>query len=110
MSTWDLSTGDVVRVLETVAGHIGDEDGTEGLSLHARSLETAVNDANDAAASAPIGTALQEFSGHCLGLVGYMIGRGSSGVAGAGNATRHYINGNLEMAAEAQANAGSVED
>src|SRR5690625_5140258 len=82
---------------------------TEGLTLHATSLETALNDANAAAKSWPIGTALSEFSKHCSGEVGDMIGLGASAVKGAGDATRHYANGNLEMAAEAQSNAGDID-
>ncbi|QBI52230.1 DUF6507 family protein [Streptomonospora litoralis] len=110
MSRWDLKPDEVYGVLNTVAGHIGDEEGTEGLTKHSTSLEGALQDANAAASSAPIGMALQEFSTHCSGLIGDMIGLGSSAVKGAGDATRHYANGNLEMALEAQANSGVVEE
>ncbi|MDT0304211.1 DUF6507 family protein [Streptomonospora wellingtoniae] len=107
---WDLKPEEISGVLTTVAGHIGDEEQTEGLSLHSKSLGTALDDAGAAAKSAPIGTALQEFSTHCFGLVKDMVGLGSSAVKGAGDAAMHYVNGNLDMAAEAQSNAGTVED
>lgn len=110
MTAWDLEPDQISGVLGTVAGHIGDEEATEGLSLHSKSLGTALNDANAAAKSAPIATALEEFSTHCFDMVGDMVGLGSSAVQGAGDAAMHYVNGNLEMAAEAQSNAGTVED
>ncbi|KII00507.1 hypothetical protein LP52_01425 [Streptomonospora alba] len=108
MSVWDLKPEQISGVLTTVSGHIGDEERTEGLSLHSKTLEDALDEANTAASSGPIGMALQSFSEHCFGLIGDMVDRGSSAVTGAGDATAHYVNGNLEMAAEAQSNAGTV--
>jgi hypothetical protein len=108
VSTWTVYPEEVFGVLSGVSGHIGDEDGTQGLTGHMTSLETHLNEANSAANSNPIGVALSEFAEHYFSEIGGMIGKSASAVEGAGEATMQYANGNLEMAAEAQANAGEV--
>jgi hypothetical protein len=108
MSAWNIQPQEVTTILSTVSGYVGDETGTEGLTSHMKSLETHLNEADSAAASAPIGAALSEFAAHYFGEIGDMVAISSSAVEGAGEATLHYTNGNLEMAAESQANAGEI--
>jgi len=52
--------------------------------------------------------ALAEFGEHYFTEVGGMVEKSASAVAGASEATLHYANGNLQMAADAQANAGEI--
>ncbi|GAA0987346.1 MULTISPECIES: DUF6507 family protein [Nocardiopsidaceae] len=108
MSAWNIQTGEVFGVLSGVSGHIGDEEGSQGLTSHLNSMETHLNEANSAANSDPIGVALSEFAEHYFDEVGGMVEKSASAVGGASDATLHYVNGNLQMAADAQANAGEI--
>jgi hypothetical protein len=110
MSAWNIQPQEATTILSAVSGHVGDEEGTEGLTGHMKSLETHLNEADSAAASAPIGVALGELAAHYFGEIGDMVAISSSAVAGAGEAILHYTNGNLEMAAESQAHAGEMPD
>ncbi|MDE3723290.1 MULTISPECIES: DUF6507 family protein [Nocardiopsis] len=102
MSTWNIQPAEVGAILDTVFSHIGDEEGTSGLTGDTVDLGDHLVDADTHAASAPIGQALSEFAEHYFGVLGEAIGLASGAVNGAGEATLHYVNGNLEMAAEAQ--------
>ena len=108
MSAWNIRPSEVGTILSTVSGHVGDEEGTEGLTGHLTSLEGHLADAASGAHSSPIEMALGEFAEHFFGEVGDMVAITSSAVTGAGEATMHYVNGNLDMAFDAQANAGKV--
>ncbi|WP_160050612.1 MULTISPECIES: DUF6507 family protein [unclassified Nocardiopsis] len=108
MTAWNIHPQQVFGVLSGVSEHIGDEDGTYGLTGHMTSLETHLNEANSAANSDPVGVALSEFAEHYFTEVGDMVAKSASAVEGAGEATMHYVNGNLQMAEEAQANAGEI--
>ncbi|SHI56675.1 hypothetical protein SAMN05421803_101601 [Nocardiopsis flavescens] len=108
MSTWNIRPPEVGAILGTVSGHVGDEEGTEGLTGHLTSLEGHLADAASGAHSPPIEMALGEFAGHFFAEVGDMVALTTSAVTGAGEATTHYVNGDLDMAAEAQANAGKT--
>ncbi|MCK9871339.1 DUF6507 family protein [Nocardiopsis dassonvillei] len=110
MSAWNIQVPEVFGVLQNVSGLVGDEQGTSGLSGEYMNLSTSIEDVNTAACSAPIGIALSEFASHCLGKVNDMIALSASATGGAGEATTHYVNGNLEMAEVAQANACTVPD
>ncbi|MGQ4269891.1 DUF6507 family protein [Nocardiopsis changdeensis] len=102
MSTWNIQPGEVGGVLTTVFSHIGDEEGTSGLTGNMTDLGEHLVDADTHAASGPIGQALGEFAEHYFRVLGDTVGLASRAVNGAGEATLHYVNGDLEMAAEAQ--------
>lgn len=108
MSAWNIQPPEVGAVLTTVAGYIGEEGGSEGLVGSMTSAETLLTSISEEADSAPISVALGEFAEHNFGLMGDMAGVTVSAVTGASEATTHYVNGNLTMAAEAQQNAGVV--
>jgi hypothetical protein len=110
MSAWNIQVPEVNGVLRSVSGLVGDEEGTTGLSGEYTDLGARLEEANSAASSIPISIALGEFGTHFLGIVGEMITLSASATAGAGEATMHYANGNLEMAENAQANAGTLPD
>ncbi|NKY98208.1 DUF6507 family protein [Nocardiopsis alborubida] len=108
MSKWNIQPADVGAVLTSVAGHIGEEGGSDGLVGAMTSAESLITEISTEADSAPVSVALGEFAEHNFGLMGDMAGLTVSAVTGASEATTHYFNGNTEMAAEAQANAGVV--
>ncbi|GAA1440456.1 DUF6507 family protein [Nocardiopsis tropica] len=108
MSAWNIQVSEVNGVLQNVSGLVGDEEGTTGLSGDYMNLGRSLEDVDGAACSIPISVALGEFAAHFLGVVGEMINLSASATGGAGEATMHYVNGNLEMAEDAQANACMV--
>jgi len=110
VSAWNIQVSEVNGVLQNVSGLVGDEEGTTGLSGEYTALGRSLEDVHGAASSVPIGIALGEFAAHYLGIVGEMITLSASATGGAGEATMHYVNGNLEMAEDAQANACAVPD
>ncbi|MBB6173853.1 hypothetical protein HNR23_003913 [Nocardiopsis mwathae] len=110
MSSWDINPDGVGGVLKSVSGHLGDEAGTEGLTGEITAVGKNMETAAAKAASEPIGIALRGFFGFCSADMGAMAAKTASAVNGCSGAVVAYMNGNLEMAAEAQANAGFVED
>jgi len=108
MSAWNIQPSEVGVVLTAVAGHIGEEGGSEGLVGAMTSTESLLTSISEEAGSTPISIALGEFAEHNFGLMGDMAGVTVSAVTGASQATTHYVNGNLTMAADAQENAGVV--
>ncbi|GAB3453161.1 hypothetical protein GCM10027570_32090 [Streptomonospora sediminis] len=110
MSGWDISAEGVSSVLSTVGGHVGDEEMTEGLTGEIDTFGNHVQSAGEQAASEPIGLALEEFVDHIRPKLWGMVGRTASAISGCGEATSAYMNGDLEMAAEAQGGAGDISD
>jgi hypothetical protein len=110
MSAWNIQVPEVNGVLFNVSELVGDEEGTTGLSGDYTDLGESLQEVGTAASSVPISIALGEFAAHYLGIVGEMIALGANATAGAGEATMHYANGNLEMAETSQANARVVPD
>ncbi|WP_159941377.1 MULTISPECIES: DUF6507 family protein [unclassified Nocardiopsis] len=108
MSKWNIQPGEVGAVLTNVAGYIGEEGGSDGLVGAMTSTESLLTAISEEANSAPVSMALGEFATHNFGLMGDMAGLTVSAVTGASEATTAYVNGNLEMAAEAQENAGVI--
>lgn len=102
MSAWNIRPGEVGTILTTVFSHVGDEEGTSGLTGNMTDLGERLVDADTHAASGPIGRALGEFAEHYFGVLGDTVGLAARAVNGAGEATLHYTYGNLEMAAAAQ--------
>ncbi|GAA1464854.1 DUF6507 family protein [Nocardiopsis exhalans] len=110
MGSWDVNPQQVSGVLTTTADYIGEEGGSEGLLGCMNTIQEAVTGCESAAHSVPVSIALSEFCGHYFGVMGEMVAKTASGIEGASNATTAYVNGDLEMAAEAQSTAGAIED
>ncbi|QUX28727.1 hypothetical protein KGD83_26545 [Nocardiopsis akebiae] len=108
MTGWNIQPAEVGAVLTSVAGYIGEEGGDDGLVGAMTSAESLITAVSEEADSTPVSVALGEFAEHNFGLMGDMAGLTVSAVTGASEATTHYFNGNLDMAAEAQENAGVV--
>ncbi|MBA9006719.1 DUF6507 family protein [Thermomonospora cellulosilytica] len=102
MSAWDISPSEVGAVVTTVGGYVGDGEGGGGLIGHIEDFASHVEEAATAAASMPIGTALQEYVAHTSPGLRGMVSKTASCIRGAVEATRAYVNGDLDMAAEAQ--------
>lgn len=103
---WDIKPPGVKSVVTKVGGHVTDgHGGGDTLEHHLNDFGDHLQNAGDAAASGPIGTALKEFVDHYgPGLQG-MVTKTGSCIQGAVDATKAYIQGDLEMAAEAQKKA-----
>ncbi|NKY99688.1 DUF6507 family protein [Nocardiopsis alborubida] len=110
MSAWNIQVSEVSGVLAAVGEHIGDEEGTSGLTGDMRLLGLHLEQAAASSDSDPIGIALGAFAEHCFGTLQGMAELSASAVNGAGSATLYYVEGDTDMAAEAQDNAGAVED
>ncbi|OLT28713.1 hypothetical protein BJF83_14570 [Nocardiopsis sp. CNR-923] len=108
MTSWDIQPGEVLSVLESVMGHVGGEGSGEGLVGCIDRMETSLINASSHAKSVAVSMALAEFAEHYFAFSGDMVALTGSAIEGAGEATVHYNNGNLEMAAESQANAGEI--
>lgn len=110
MSEWSIQPFEVSTVLASVSDHIGNEEGTSGLVGESASLGETLQEAESAAGSVPISLALGEFAEHYFDLLGDAIGLSASAVSGVAEATGHYVNGDLDMAATAQDGASEVPD
>ncbi|WP_433696763.1 DUF6507 family protein [Nocardiopsis sp. CA-288880] len=108
MSQWNIQPAAVGGVLQAVAGHLGEEGSGEGLVGVMENVEEHLVDSGEYAKSGIVGMALGEFAEHYFGIMGDIAGLTMAAVTGASEATTHYMNGNLEMAEEAQANAGVI--
>ncbi len=108
MSKWNIQPAEVGSVLTKVAAHIGEEGGSDGLVGSMTSTENLLTSISEEADSTPVSIALGEFAQHNFELMGDMTKLTVSAVTGASEATTQYVKGNLEMAAEAQENAGVV--
>ncbi|CAM4403101.1 DUF6507 family protein [Nocardiopsis rhodophaea] len=110
MSAWDIDPDGVGSVLQSVGGMIGGEDGGGGLVATTASVGEGLTYASSCANSSPISYALQGFLEAYGAKAGAMTAKSVSAVVGCGEATTAYINGDLEMATEAQSGAGHVSD
>lgn len=107
MSAYDIDPPGVASVVTKVAGHVAGEGGTGGGGL-VKQLEnfgTHVGQAATAASSQPVGTALQEYVEYTTPGLRGMVSKAGACITGAVEATKAYINGDMEMLAEAQRNA-----
>ncbi|HLU98102.1 MAG TPA: DUF6507 family protein [Thermobifida alba] len=102
MSGWDLNPGEINVVLQSVGNHVGGEDGEGGLVGLLDTFGTHVEEAGTACDSGPIGMALGEFMEEYTDKLKGMVDKSISAITGCSDATMAYVNGNLEMAAEAQ--------
>ncbi|GAB3439235.1 hypothetical protein GCM10027570_03270 [Streptomonospora sediminis] len=110
MSAWDIQAPEVNVVVQNVGAHVSGEDGSGGLVAKIESFGTHIGDAGTAAASGPIGTALEEFVGEYGDKLQGMVLKSGSCIRGCVDATSAYLNGNLQMASDAQGNAGNIEN
>lgn len=108
MGEWSIDPPQVNIVLTETADHLGEEGGSEGMLGHMNTISTTVETISETLDSLPISIALGEFCGHYFEVMGQMVGKTVSGIEGASEAATAYVNGDLEMAAEAQSGAGDV--
>lgn len=104
MSRWDIQPAGVQGVLTQVQGVAEDFDG------HLRTLNTAMEGAAQQASSEIIANALGDFAEAQRGDIQFVFTRTGAALTGAANATQAYLQGDLEMAANAQAQATSAPD
>ncbi|MCY9784114.1 DUF6507 family protein [Nocardiopsis sp. EMB25] len=110
MSQWNLYVPGVSTVLTNVSAELGVDEAGGGLSECVDRTSQKIESALEAAGSGPVESELLRFTGAYNGATGEMLLRGLSCVIGAGEATRAYMDGNEEMALEAQNNAGTMEN
>ncbi|MFW6640711.1 DUF6507 family protein [Nocardiopsis algeriensis] len=108
MSTWDIQPAEVGGVLKTVAGHLGEQGSGEGLVGVMEKIQDDIETMGTYTDSPIVNMALGEFASHYFPIMKGMASLTISAVTGASQATTHYMNGNLEMAEDAQENAGVV--
>ena len=89
-----------------VGGHVTDgHGGGDTLERHLKDFGQHLENAGNGAASSPINAALKEFIDHYSPTLKRMATKTGSCIKGAVGATKAYIHGDLEMAAEAQKKA-----
>lgn len=110
MTAWDIQPADVGAVLTSAISYLGEEGGSEGLFGDMDTIENKVTTLSTHINSAPIGIALGEFAEHYFGLMGDMLALTSNAVKQTSEATTAYVEGNRDMALEAQQNAGVIPD
>ncbi|MEV3854931.1 DUF6507 family protein [Streptomyces sp. NPDC050095] len=111
MTGWDIDPGGVSGVLSkagTAAKNMSDAGGSmqtnlEGASSHAGTLTSQYGPYTSTAGV--VGAALAQFAQHWNHDLVYIAKRTSKSLNGAAEATRDYLNGSLEQAANAQQEA-----
>ncbi|MFC4516854.1 DUF6507 family protein [Streptomyces ehimensis] len=110
MTAWDIRPAEVGGVLQRTA------TAAEGLSKAGESVQKTLPSAATAAGtisgmvcgpvpSGPVAAALAEFANKWSGDLQYIAKRTAASLNGASEATRHYVEGDLEMAATTQSDA-----
>jgi hypothetical protein len=107
---WDIDTVTVNGILQSVGTHAGGEDGSGGLAGMLTSFNGHIEAAGTAAASNPIGTALVEFVTHYSDDLSGMVTKTGSAIKGCVDACGFYLDGDYTMAADAQSEAGTLEN
>ncbi len=102
MSRWDIDPPGVAGVVERTAGR------AQGFETARASIGAALGGAAGACGSEIVAAALSGFSGHIAPSVTAVVQQTGSILNGALAATRAYVDGDLEMAATAQANAATA--
>lgn len=108
MSDWSIDVYGVSLVLTDLSGQLGLEGG--GFSSTIDSTGRGIDMALTNAKSPPVEAALSGFFDHFTGETEAMFTRTLSCLQGATDATTAYIQGQEEMAAEAQRQAGTNEN
>lgn len=109
MSEWDVDPTGVGSVLHDVVDQIGDGGG-EALDGHLTSLADSMVQAAGSSMSGPVGAELYTLLEHVGGMCEEMVGRAGSAVEGCAEAVDAFLVGDMEMAAEAQSAAGTIDD
>ncbi len=110
MSAWDIDPVGVRGVLEnTVDAAEGIETWGTGYSGHlesaAKSAGTLYMMEGEKPEAGLVGAALAEFAEKTQTDIAYVVARATASIQGASDATVAYVNGDIEMAEEAQRNA-----
>ncbi|CAL9519896.1 hypothetical protein SUDANB121_03833 [Nocardiopsis dassonvillei] len=108
MSTWDIDPPGVGGVLTEVFTTLGDGSG-DALDGTMNTMAEEILAAATASCSAPVQNELYNFLEHYSGLAEAMVTRAGSAMEGCSLAVDAYLAGDLEMAEEAQNNAGVVD-
>lgn len=108
MSEWDIDVYGVSLVLTDLSDQLGLEGG--GLSSTIDSTESGIDMALANVKSPPVEAALYGFFDHFTGETDAIFTRTLSCLQGATDATTAYIQGQEDMAAEAQRQAGTTEN
>ncbi|WP_243716152.1 DUF6507 family protein [Actinomadura darangshiensis] len=106
MSGWDIEPRGVGSILIKVLGLVEDPD--DGLEKVVGDVFKHVGEAGTAAMSEPIATALGEYAKYAEPQLNGMVSTTGRCVSGTYEAVKAYIDGDLEMAAEAQEKAAGV--
>lgn len=106
MAKWDIDVAGVSVVLTDFSSELGIEGGgfSETIDSTSKGLNMALNNAK----SPPVESALLGFLGHYTSKTDQMFLRSLSCLQGASDATNAYMDGDQEMAREAQRTAGSI--
>ena len=106
MTAYSIQASGVGSVVSKVGVLLAGEGGEGGgLVKQLEDFGTHVGEAGTAAASMPVGTALKEYVEYTTAGLKGMVSKGGACVTGAVEATKAYINGDMEMLAEAQRTA-----
>ncbi|QKW35098.1 hypothetical protein HUT06_14535 [Actinomadura sp. NAK00032] len=107
MTAYNIKASGVGSVVSKVGGHLAGEggEGGGGLVKQLENFGTHVGEAGTAASSMPVGTALKEYVEYTTSGLKGMVTKGGACITGAVEATKAYINGDMEMLAEAQRTA-----
>lgn len=108
MSEWDIDVYGVSLVLTDLSDQLGLEGG--GLSSTIDSTGSGIDMALTNVKSPPVEAALSGFFDHFTGETDAIFTRTLSCLQGATDATTAYIQGQEDMAAEAQRQAGTTEN
>lgn len=108
MSEWDIDVYGVSLVLTDLSDQLGIDGG--GFTSTIDSTADGLTMALDSAKSPPVEAALNDFLGHFTTETDAMFTRTLSCLQGVNEATLAYNDGQEEMAAEAQRQAGTAEN
>ncbi|MFW6639149.1 DUF6507 family protein [Nocardiopsis algeriensis] len=108
MSSWDIDAPSVGTVLNEVMEIIGDGSG-DALDGSMTTVGEEIANAASVSVSGPIQAELYAFLEYYSGLAEEMVERAGSALEGCALAVDAYLVGDLEMAEEAQGNAGAVD-
>ena len=102
MGRWDIQPSGVQGVLQRVEGV------AEQFESHVRSINEAMQGAGAEASSGIVGQALQGFAEAQRSDSQFVFSRTGAAMTGVANATQAYVQGDLEMAANAQSSASAA--
>lgn len=101
MGTWDIDPPGVKGVVDRTI------TAAEGFETHLTTYGNNLSSAAKNGGSGIVATALQDFANHHEAGIKAMVNQTTKSLTGAVNATKAYVDGDLEMAANAQRNASA---